>query len=33
MPDFIKILDPKDEDNNIQPEVISSVQKDQETAQ
>jgi len=32
MPDFIKILDPKDEDNNIQPGVISNVQEG-ETAQ
>jgi small subunit ribosomal protein S3e len=31
MPDFIKILDPKDDDNNIQPQVISNVQE-QETA-
>lgn len=33
MPDFIRILDPKDDDNNIQPGVISNVAQDQETAQ
>jgi small subunit ribosomal protein S3e len=27
MPDFIKILDPKDEDNNIEPTVVSNVQE------
>jgi hypothetical protein len=33
MPDFIKILDPKDEDNNILPGVISNRQEQEETAQ
>ena len=33
MPDFIKILDPKDDDNNIQPGVISTSNDQGETAQ
>jgi len=34
MPDFIKILDPKDDDSNIVPGVISNIQQEQEqTAQ
>jgi hypothetical protein len=33
MPDFIKILEPKDEDANLQPHVISNRQENEENAQ
>ena len=33
MPDFIKILEPKDDDNNILPGVISNVQEQHEATQ
>jgi hypothetical protein len=33
MPDFIKILEPKDDDANIIPHVASNVQAEQETQQ
>jgi hypothetical protein len=33
MPDFIKILEPKDDDANIVPHVLSNVQESYETAQ
>ena len=32
MPDFIQIVEPKDDDNKAEPEVISTVQKDDQAA-